>query len=61
MGGKGKYSRLRLPSPSVFLVYRVNGTYISNILRKCVNLESCPISPDLGEAIGSGNGSFDRE
>ena len=33
IGGKGKYFRLRLPSPSVFPVYRINGTYTAGMCK----------------------------
>ena len=52
-GGKAKYSRLRLLSPSLFPVYRINGTYRDFVTSK--------VAVYLGEAIHSGYCSFDRE
>ena len=64
---KVKYSWLRLPSPSVFLVYQVYGTCSLAMckLQALVFLENVLILKVvvyLGEAtaIRSGNGSFDR-
>ena len=67
-GAKIKYSWLRLPSPSVFPVYQVNGTCSSGMCKfeALIFLENVLILKVvvyLGEAtaIRSGNGSFDRE
>ena len=67
-GVKVKYSWLRLPSPSVFPVYQVNGTCSSGMckIEALIFLENVLILKVvvyLGEAtaIRSGNGSFDRE
>ena len=66
---KAKYSWLRLPSPSVFPVYQVNGTCSSGMCKfqASIFLETVLILKVvlyLGEATAefpSGNGSFDRE
>ena len=67
-GAKVKYSWLRLPSPSVFPVYQVNGTCFSGMCKfeALILLESVLILKvvaylDEATAIRSGNGSFDRE
>ena len=59
-GGKAKYSRLRLLSPSLFPVYRINGSYrdFGYGLR---NVLTSKVAVYLGEAIHSGYCSFDRE